>query len=284
MGRDHAAAFRAFGFVDSAKTVALAGYLRGLFFVLEATSSIFFRKSFSSSVNQSSSAIPNRIRRAARWWGSGREPPRTHSETFDWLISRRSASHAWVWRERLRARRAAAGVIIGRMHTSMHRRPSRCSYASLHSASAYGLPVPRGSDLTPEENERVRVALRQLLERHGKQTALAPRLGVNQSTLSGILTGRQGASYQLAVAAARLLGTDAADLLAGPRGRALDRRALAAELAREDGVLEAAIDDVLAEPLDEHLSTLSWALRMKRREAELLDRGAGSAAKPKIPT
>jgi DNA-binding XRE family transcriptional regulator len=89
------------------------------------------------------------------------------------------------------------------------------AYASLHRASAYGLAVPRGSDLTPEENERVRVALRELIEHYGNQVKLAPKLGVNQSTLSGILGGRAGASYQLAVAIARQLGRDPRELLAG---------------------------------------------------------------------
>jgi transcriptional regulator with XRE-family HTH domain len=50
------------------------------------------------------------------------------------------------------------------------------------------------------------------------------------------------------------------------------RRAAAATLAREDGIDEAVIKAVLAEPLDDRAatrSTLWWAIRMKRRELDL---------------
>ncbi|WP_437679958.1 hypothetical protein [Sorangium sp. So ce131] len=52
------------------------------------------------------------------------------------------------------------------------------------------------------------------------------------------------------------------------------RRAAAAELAREDGVHDAAINSVLEEEVTDAVaarSTLWWANRMKLRERELLD-------------
>jgi transcriptional regulator with XRE-family HTH domain len=135
--------------------------------------------------------------------------------------------------------------------------------------------------LTPEQNARVREALRDLLKRHGdNQSKLAQKLGVAQPTISHILGG-QGTSYQTAGRIADALGVDAQGLLGGaaqqpevPR----HPRARAADLAREDGVYEGAIAAVLAEEVSpEHAarSTLWWANRMKHRERELLDQESG---------
>jgi transcriptional regulator with XRE-family HTH domain len=149
--------------------------------------------------------------------------------------------------------------------------------------------MTRGPDLTPEQNERVKAALRELLKRFGNQLRLAPKLGVHQSTLSGILGGRTGASYQVAVNVARLMGVNERQILEGAEDERPDRRGAAAELAREDGVGEEAIESVLRDPVaagDEHRSTLWWAIRMKHREAELLTekpkaRGAAAPAMPR---
>jgi plasmid maintenance system antidote protein VapI len=56
-------------------------------------------------------------------------------------------------------------------------------------------------------------------------------------------------------------------------GRA-HRRAVAADLAREDGISEEAIRDVLAapaSPADADASTVWWILRMRRRDLELAE-------------
>lgn len=126
--------------------------------------------------------------------------------------------------------------------------------------------------LNPDENERVREGLRQLLRRFESQTALAQATGISQATISNI-NGGKPTSFATARAIAGALGITEQDLLAGRQGHHSDRRAVAAELAREDGIIEDAIQSVLAEPLhaaDAHRSALWWAIRMKRREIDLL--------------
>ncbi|MEP7124704.1 MAG: helix-turn-helix transcriptional regulator [Byssovorax sp.] len=143
--------------------------------------------------------------------------------------------------------------------------------------------------LSPEQNERVVGYVRELLKRyHGNQSELAPRLGVTQPTISGIVGGRQTTSYQVALRVAELLGLDEREVLHGikpaaPVALKSNPRQAAAVLAREDGVYEGAIESVLAEedsPATVDRSTLWWAMRMKLREHELVE-GSSSVKKRK---
>jgi transcriptional regulator with XRE-family HTH domain len=84
---------------------------------------------------------------------------------------------------------------------------------------AIGVTVPRMGNprsLTAEENERVVAAVRKLLQRHkNNQTALAPKLGIAQPTLSGLLLGKHQAGYPLARRVAELSRIDLDVLLTG---------------------------------------------------------------------
>lgn len=71
-----------------------------------------------------------------------------------------------------------------------------------------------GKSLTDEENRRVREGIVELLRRpEMNQSKLAPLLGLTQSAVAGIRSGRQGSSYPVALAVARLLGKRPGELL-----------------------------------------------------------------------
>lgn len=150
----------------------------------------------------------------------------------------------------------------------------------MHMAIDIGLkmePVAGSKALTPAQNDAVREWTRELLKQYeGNQTLLAPKLGLSQPTLSSFLNGRSGTSYGTVERLAKLLGKSEQEIL-GKRGGSTaprhDRRALAAELAREDGVLEEAIASVLDQPPqpgDEKLSTVRWVDRIRSAELEIL--------------
>lgn len=130
--------------------------------------------------------------------------------------------------------------------------------------------------LTTEQNDRVRGLIRQLLQGEGEnQVLLAKKLGVTQSAISSMLSGRQGTTYVVVERIAKLMNMPEHEVL-GKTAPATTRRPreLAAELAREHGVNEAAILSVLSEPVAaeaEHKSTLWWADRIRWRERELLE-------------
>ena len=133
--------------------------------------------------------------------------------------------------------------------------------------------------LSDEQNERLRVYVRELLKRQGgSQSELVLRLGLSQPAISAFLSGRQGTSYRVAERVATLLKLDVRDVLHGARDlaatlAATDPRQEAARLAADDGVYAGAIQSVLDEDLsreNEGRSTLWWAMRMKLREHELL--------------
>jgi transcriptional regulator with XRE-family HTH domain len=90
----------------------------------------------------------------------------------------------------------------------------------------------RTSDLTPEQNERVRDALRRLIVKYGSQNELAAVLGVAPASLSRLLTGKFGASSKLAGAIAFLSGIELVELLGGNKEH-LEGAVRDAERARE---------------------------------------------------
>jgi hypothetical protein len=99
--------------------------------------------------------------------------------------------------------------------------------------------------LTKSQGDRVLAALaRRRDEAHGGNVlALSRELKKSQSALWQLFEGRTRPSYKMAVALAGAMGCSVESLLASPRERA-------AELAREIGVSEGAIQRVLREPDD----------------------------------
>lgn len=128
--------------------------------------------------------------------------------------------------------------------------------------------------LTPEQNERVRRLVRDLLREHDdNQTALAPKLGITQATLSSFLSGRSGSSYAVVEQLAKLLHMDEREVLGKTPSTASDQRALAAELCEKYGVRKEAIEAVLAEPLTPETAdkaALWWTDVIRWREREMI--------------
>lgn len=116
---------------------------------------------------------------------------------------------------------------------------------------------------------------------------LSLQSGLSQSHVGQIARGKLGAGVggDILARIAKAAGIDAAWLITGeghpepgavvPESDPLPRRTLAAELAREDGVHDAAIQSVLIEAPEEGAaarSTLWWAWRMRAREYDMLRR------------
>lgn len=98
--------------------------------------------------------------------------------------------------------------------------------------------------------------------------------------------GKRGSSGATVAKLASVLKVRVEWLLSGtepmeaPSTDEVPNRAAAAALAREAGVLQEAIDDVLLEavpPEDTHKPTLWWANRMQRRQFDLMQPGCGGA-------
>ncbi|MCC6552932.1 MAG: helix-turn-helix transcriptional regulator [Polyangiaceae bacterium] len=71
-----------------------------------------------------------------------------------------------------------------------------------------------GKSLTPEQNARVREAVRKLLQQNdNSQTKVAPLLGVEQATLSRFVSGQQGTSLHVAWKVAEFLHIDPLELI-----------------------------------------------------------------------
>jgi hypothetical protein len=90
----------------------------------------------------------------------------------------------------------------------------------LRSCVAWTKPRPpnetrRSSDLTPEEQENARAAIRFLAKRHGTRRKLAAAMGVNFGTLQSALEKRGAVSAGIALRAARAAGVPLDDVLAG---------------------------------------------------------------------
>ncbi len=74
-----------------------------------------------------------------------------------------------------------------------------------------------GKALTPEQNERVRRAVRGLVTKHGSQNKAAVVLDVHQASLSQLLDGQRGAGIGLATRVAEASGMTIAVLLQDAR-------------------------------------------------------------------
>lgn len=88
--------------------------------------------------------------------------------------------------------------------------------AALGGRDSVGWMGPRS--LTAEENARVVAAVRELLRRGETQVSLARVLGVKQSAISGLLSGRHRAGYGFARAVAQVAGVALDALLSGGHG------------------------------------------------------------------
>jgi plasmid maintenance system antidote protein VapI len=117
-------------------------------------------------------------------------------------------------------------------------------------AVAPSAPKNRVRDLTPEQAELVRKALREWVDKcSGKRSGLAALMGVDQSGFGRFLDGKQGTSWAVALRAAALMGVSVNELL---EIRAEDLRfpsmkddpiaEAAARLALLDGVPRAQIE------------------------------------------
>lgn len=112
---------------------------------------------------------------------------------------------------------------------------------SIHIEARGSVRGMSGRSLRPEENERVLGALRELLI-GTTQVELAPRLGVKQSSISGVLGHRHVAGYPFAARVAELSGMTVQQLLSGkpdndgtgPRWRFIPGWAAAVEQAKRD--------------------------------------------------
>jgi transcriptional regulator with XRE-family HTH domain len=133
--------------------------------------------------------------------------------------------------------------------------------------------------LTPEQNERVRGVLRDLLQRdfEGSQSALARKLGVRQPMISRILSRETGTTYPIVQKLARLSGQPEWRILGTESPlTGISPRELGAELAREVQISDRAIAAVLDEPVTpdrEWWRALTWANYMQRKELDLLPHG-----------
>lgn len=128
--------------------------------------------------------------------------------------------------------------------------------------------------LTPEQNERIREFVRTLLREHGgSQAALARKLDITQPTLWRFLEREAGTTYFMVQRVAAMLKIPEWKVLGDPPPWAtLPARELAAVLARQIGVDERAIEDVLAEPMTsetERWYALEWTDRMRTRQRDL---------------
>ncbi len=84
------------------------------------------------------------------------------------------------------------------------------------------MALPKGKSLTPEQNQRVRDVVRELLalpKYGGNVTALSRDLGISQAGLSSFLSARTGAGMQLATALSRMKGWTIGHLMDGVEER-----------------------------------------------------------------
>ncbi len=73
----------------------------------------------------------------------------------------------------------------------------------------------RRDELTPEERENVRKAIRVLRTRHGGADKLAKALGVSTPRVEGVMTTRGKPGAAIALYVARLAGVHVEDVLSG---------------------------------------------------------------------
>lgn len=127
-------------------------------------------------------------------------------------------------------------------------------------AQVGGRPAP-----DPADTERLKTALRTLRDERfrGSAAELAAALGLSQSGVSQLLSGRTSPSLATVRRLARLSGLTIGALLDGSTFEPLPHRALAAQIAADAGLPAAAIQAVLDEEATEDLPVLHWVRRIE---------------------
>ncbi|HEX7603237.1 MAG TPA: hypothetical protein VF316_16580, partial [Polyangiaceae bacterium] len=140
----------------------------------------------------------------------------------------------------------------------------------------------KGRGYTPEENAKLRVLARELVDRFGTQTALAEKIDVRQSTISSLLAGRGTVGHYVGRQMCALAGTTPDEYL----GRNLDptekadprpNRALAIRHLRALGISEEVLAQLRADGYEDQ-PAFWWAERAFRLERERRDVAAASLA------
>lgn len=130
------------------------------------------------------------------------------------------------------------------------------------------------ASLTLEQNERLRVAMRELLARFdSNQTRLGEKLGISQAAVSAFLSRRQGSSFRIAGIVAHLLGRDVEEILGVREGDSIPERTAAVKFARANNVRADAIEWALSQP-SAPFTPEQWYERIKVRALELNAAGA----------
>ena len=114
--------------------------------------------------------------------------------------------------------------------------------------------------------ERLQHTLRRLRDERfsGSAQQLARALSLSQSAVSQLISGRTTPSLGTLRRIARLSGLTIGALLDGAGALdAFPHRALAAQIARDGGLPEAAIQAVLASPATDDLPVLAWLKRIE---------------------
>jgi transcriptional regulator with XRE-family HTH domain len=83
-----------------------------------------------------------------------------------------------------------------------------------------------GKNLSPQQNQRIRDAIKAMLANGSNQTTLAKQLGIRQSTISAFLDAKQGTGLHVAMRVAQLVGVDLVTLLDVASGEAEQRKRL----------------------------------------------------------
>jgi len=78
------------------------------------------------------------------------------------------------------------------------------------------MEIPVSTTLTPDQNDRLRIAVAKLVEKHGGQSAAAHACGLHQTWVSRMLSGGGGGTYRSAAIVARELGVNLAKMLGAP--------------------------------------------------------------------
>jgi transcriptional regulator with XRE-family HTH domain len=176
-------------------------------------------------------------------------------------------------------------AVLGQGESSAHPKHSRdCD------EKRYSLGMLSGRSLSGDEAERVRTALRRVVNDAGTQTAAAKSLEVTQQTVSDVLKGK-APGVALARRVADVLKVDLVDLLAGKTGVHTERpdrypartkglnaaRALELDPEAIAHVLSAHYDNAEGEDAGWWLEEVRRVIR-KRRQAAIDPRGAAREA------
>ena len=144
----------------------------------------------------------------------------------------------------------------------------------------------RARDLDPEQVKRLRTLVGRMFATDWNQTKLAKATGNDRSVFSGLMSGRQGASYALALAVCEAAGVPASTVLGGDDGvaEAADAAAqdpyqhLRRSLVADPKWTAAMIDDLDEQVRRKRSSAEPLDMRMVYRLADLIETTGGATA------